>query len=412
MPASSPILSRRNLLLGGGTVLIAAAGGLAWRAASRGAFAGPEGPAFSAWELWNDPAHAGTPIALVAAGIIASNPHNTQPWLFEVAETRITVYADTGRNLGSFDAYLREMFLGLGCALENMALAARSNGFSTSYETVPGSLKDIATRAEPVEAFTIRLATDRAAARSGNAGLYEAIPYRHTNRGPYVRPAGLPEGFADRLRQFATAPSVAVAPITDGPNRAAFDALLIEGTEKIIADPDMTPETHHWFRTTMAEVEEHRDGVSLHTSGVAPALIPIARMLPELSLEAANQGWLDGTKAGIESAPLAGLISVEDRFDRAQTIEAGRTWQRIHLHATARGVAMQPVNQPVEWVDREIQLSDDSSFRPRLAALSPDGPSDATFAFRAGIAEAPAPPSARRALGSVTIGSSAPKARG
>src|SRR5690606_37412833 len=103
---------RRFLQIGGGIALVAV-GGLVWRAHDRGVFADPTGPAYDPWKLWNAPEYKGTPLALVAAGILASNPHNTQPWVFRVSETEIEVLADTARNLGTFDPYLREMHIGL-----------------------------------------------------------------------------------------------------------------------------------------------------------------------------------------------------------------------------------------------------------------------------------------------------------
>ena len=57
---------------------------------------------------------------LVRAGILAASPHNTQPWRFRVSPTRVELYADPARSLGAFDPYLREMHIGLGCAVENM----------------------------------------------------------------------------------------------------------------------------------------------------------------------------------------------------------------------------------------------------------------------------------------------------
>ena len=69
-------------------------------------------------------ASGGTPLALARATILASNAHNAQPWLFNVSDSRIELYADAGRNLGAADPYLREMHLSLGCALENLIIAA------------------------------------------------------------------------------------------------------------------------------------------------------------------------------------------------------------------------------------------------------------------------------------------------
>jgi hypothetical protein len=38
----------------------------------------------------------------------------------------------------------------------------------------------------------------------------------------------------------------------------------------------------------------------------------------------------------------------------AQSIAAGRAWQRLHLAATAEGIAAQPLNQPVEMIRRGL----------------------------------------------------------
>ncbi len=70
------------------------------------------------------------PVNLVRAAILAANPHNSQPWLFHVTRTQIDLYADLQRNIGTVDPFLREMHLGLGCALENLLVAAPANGYT------------------------------------------------------------------------------------------------------------------------------------------------------------------------------------------------------------------------------------------------------------------------------------------
>ena len=71
---------------------------------------------------------------------------------------------------------------------------------------------------------------------------------------------------------------------------------------------------------------------------------------------AGHAAWLNQTRdVQLASAPLTGLIAVSDRYDRKATLAAGRIWQRLHLSATARGLAMQPLNQPIEMIDRERQ---------------------------------------------------------
>lgn len=112
-----------------------------------------------------------TPLALVRAAILAANPHNTQPWLFRVSDTSIALFADTTRNIGVIDPFLREMYIGLGCALENLLLAAPANGYAPDLSLLP----------VPEQIAHIELHPDN----SATPELYHAIPIRHTNRGEY-----------------------------------------------------------------------------------------------------------------------------------------------------------------------------------------------------------------------------------
>ncbi len=95
------------------------------------------------------------------------------------------------------------------------------------------------------------------------------------------------------------------------------------------------------------------------------------------------------------------MILVRDRLDMAQAIAAGRAWQRLHLAATATGLAAQPLNQPVECVDRNAQLARADTYQNDLLKLAKAPGWQPTFVFRLGQAEKPAPPSPRRPLDDV-----------
>ena len=384
---------RRFLQIGGGLALVAA-GGAVWRAHDRGVFAEPSGAPYDPWVLWNTPEHKGTPIALVAAGILAANPHNTQPWVFRVGETRIDILADTSRNLGSFDPYLREMHIGLGCAVENMVLAAPANGYAVTVDPAPGSLLDIE-RGGLVRAATLHLSKS-----SGQTDpLYDAIPHRHTNRYAYDRERGFPE---DLLRNFTAMPEaehVALSLFTEGEEYQALGKAVVEATGEIVADQAMIEDSHRWFRDGPDEMARERSGLELDTAGLSPALLAAAKFLPALPAEQSHAAWLDQTRdTHVPTAALLGIISVRDRYDRPQALAAGRLWQRLHLSASAAGIAMHPLNQPVETIDRERELNREAKSEARLAAITHDENWKPTFVFRGGYPTYNAIASARRSV--------------
>jgi len=165
-------LSRRDFLKLGGVTLIAVTGGTVLRAVDQGVFSVGKGVAYEPWTNWRDAA-TGTE-RIVAAGILASNPHNSQPWIFRITDSTIDLFADPERQIGMIDPFLREMYIGLGCALENMVLAAEAEGFSATVQLMPDPADE--THAAHFELINSSpLLSD----------LYSAIPNRHTDRGTY-----------------------------------------------------------------------------------------------------------------------------------------------------------------------------------------------------------------------------------
>ena len=381
------MIARRRLLIGGG---VAACAALGWRAWDRGVGASGEGPAYEPWRDWEGRPDDGS-LRPVRAAILAANPHDTQPWLFVVGPDAIDVFADRARNLGSFDPFRREMHLGTGAAIENLAVAAHAYGFAPRVEPTPGALV-LSPGAAPILAARISL---RPAAPQ--RGLFAAIPLRHTNRGPFRADAPLPADAMTRLADLASGPDVRVVLVTDAAARRDLAALIVEATRRIIDDPDMSADSARWFRSGRRAIEKRRDGVTLEASGLSPGMTALAQFLPDASAETSDAYWLSMTRdVQLPTAPALGIVFVRDRLDMAAAIAAGRAWQRLHLAATAESLAAQPLNQPVERADRDAALGRPDTYARALAPFAPEAGWEATFVFRLGVADRPAPPSPRR----------------
>ena len=385
---------------GAGAVAVVAAGGLVWRAYDQGVFSPGAGAAYEPWMGWrSDPASG--PLALVRAGILAANPHNTQPWLFQVGASRIELFADTRRNLGAFDPYLREMHIGLGCALENMRRTARVQGYEVTVIQHPGLLAAAASpRPQPVA--TLELSP----ARPRPDQLVDAIPRRHTDRGAYAAGRPVPGEMLEAMwAAFQDDTDVRLFLFSAPDERKRFGELVLAATESIIADPEMVAASDRWFRHRWMDVQRRRDGLTLDAAGLGPFVTTMAKLLPPASGETTHRYWRDATRdVQIPTTALFGLIAVRDLYDRPQALRAGQRWQRLHLMATVRGVAMQPINQPVEMVDREREQGKAPGAAAALAALTGEAGWKPTFAFRAGLPTRPPAPSPRRPVEAVVLG--------
>jgi hypothetical protein len=392
-------MNRRRVLTGlaGATVIVA--GGLAWRAWDNGAFSVGQGPAYEAWHDWRGSAEG--PMMLVRAGILAASAHNTQPWRFRVSNEGIALFADPGRNLGSFDPYRREMLLSLGCALENIVQAALAQGMAATVEAASGTLTlgDARTSSDPVA--MVRLLPGL----RPQLDLYRAIPERHTHRGAYLADRNVSNDLQKEMQGLVPASGKVRLYLFDRrEEKAQLGRMIVAATEAIVSDPEMSADSARWFRLDWDAVQRLRDGITLDTAGIPPFLTFLIKLAPPVSSETADRQWLDATRdKHVGTAVLLGLIAVEDLYDRATALEAGRLWQRLHLWLTARGLVAQPLNQPAEMVDRELQLGRAPQTADALAKLTGDGRWRPTFVFRAGYAEQAANLSPRRPLQSVLI---------
>lgn len=388
------MISRRAALrIGGGAALLTASAGLV-RAIDQGLIIDFDNPGLRAWDDWNGGRHSG-PLALVAAGILAASPHNTQPWRFAIGRHGVDIFEVPERNLGAMDPFGRERLAGLGAAIHNMALASTGIDRAAVVRLLPDPQ-------DPGHVARIDLGPE--GSRVARHPLFASIGHRHTDRGPY---AGGPIAAAHlaRLRAAAGADAIRIALFDPGfPRGKRFAALTTQATEAIVADADMMAASHSWFRHSRREHFRLMDGLGIATSGVSPGLAATAAMLPEQTAASEGRYWLAGTReAALPTASAFGIILAANPHDRRTALLAGMAWQRLHLVAASLGLAAQPLNQLPEIIDRERQLGRPPRFAAAADALLDDPAWRPTFAFRLGHPQSPARPSPRRPV-SLVIG--------
>ena len=393
-------MQRRSFLKASGAVIVLVAGGGVWRAYDEGVFSVGQGPAYQPWSDWQTENNGG-PLALVRAAILAASPHNTQPWLFKITATQVEVYADTGRFPGALDPYLREQHIGLGCALENLMLAAAANGYNAAATLLPGKLQGIPSNLQPQLVARVDLSPGN---RQTNE-LYNAIPHRHTNRSPYDLRKHVPADVMDALSRVASEESdVKIFLFTAESDRNRIIDVVAKANHDVYADQEVEQGSQQWIRWSWSDVQKHRDGLTLDAIGLPPLTTAILKFTPKgLLKKYSPRGNGDPYADLLRATPVFGLIAVRDRYDQEQSLRAGRIWQRAHLLLTSRGVAARPINEAVELVDYQRMRNKEPRALAQLAEFTQDSSWQPTFMFRIGYPIRPAPPSPRRSVHDVIL---------
>jgi nitroreductase len=391
-------MQRRIFLQGAAGVTVIVAGGAVWRAYDRGVFSVGDGPAFAPWHDWQQA--SGGPLGLVRAAILAASPHNTQPWLFKLTDRTVEVYIDPRRSPGALDPYRREAHIGIGCALENMMLAAAANGYTATATLLPGKLSEASANGE----HELLAHVDLAAGHAQQNDLFYAIPHRHTNRNPYyVKP--LPAEFLNEVRKLADGSADTKIFLFDGEgDRDRIVTIIDKANDIVYADPLVEQGSQRWIRTEWRDVQKFRDGLIMDEFGQPSMTTALLKFVPSSWDRYVFKNFGGVRYADVlRATPVFGVIAVRDRYDRVQCLDAGRVWQRAHLLATARHLAGRPVNEAVELIDQQRLHNQKADADAELAALIGGGDWQPTFMFRMGYPVRQVAPSPRRPAGDVLI---------
>ncbi len=270
------------------------------------------------------------PRDLVRFATLAANAHNTQAWKFRATENKIEILPDFDRRTQVVDPDDHHLFASLGCAAENLAIAAASRG-------QPGELTF-----EPGADGSVRF--DFTTGASDQIELCDAIPQRQCTRADYDTTTVSRADLAT-LVQASAIPGVDLVLVTDPAQISQLRDLVIAGNTTQMADPAFTAELKSWLRFNPRSAAQSGDGLFSATSG-NPAL---PDWLGPLMFDWTVTAKDENEKYARQIASSAGLaVFVTAKDDPEHWVLAGRACQRFALQATALGLKHAFLNQPVE----------------------------------------------------------------
>lgn len=273
---------------------------------------------------------AGELTELLAYAAKAPSGHNTQPWKFRAGGHTIEVLPDFGFALPVVDGNHRELYISLGCAVENLCIAA--NHFR--YEAV-------VTRQDR-EGITIGLTRNEACKENP---LFRQIAKRQTNRSVYTGKK-ISDAALGALQSVPVEKGVSVyLTDVDSPDGNRLAEWVFKGNEYQMSDPAFKNELLSWMRFNARHAAATNDGLVYRVFGNPPLPRFLAKPVVSLFLKPDKQNKADKEK--IRSSSHFALFSCCTDTP-GMWINAGRTLQRFLLRATETGIACAYLNQPCE----------------------------------------------------------------
>ncbi len=265
---------------------------------------------------------------IIRYAILAASGHNTQPWKFSIRENEIEIRPDLSRRLAVVDPLDRELWISLGCALENLLIAGRACGYDVNV-TYP----------QTEDSIRVRLGKGV----EEKHPLFDAIPLRQNTRSVYDGQPVSTE-ILDRLAGMPGESGIKVSFLT---NRTDLDKVVEytnTGNLAQFKDRQFMTELMHWIRFNRKEALKTRDGLYSACSGNPE----VPRWLGEIFLSTMGpqqQVDIDAKKLRSSSGV---IIIASETEDKGAWVRTGQVYERLALLMTTFDIRSAFANQPIE----------------------------------------------------------------
>ncbi|HEY0678133.1 MAG TPA: hypothetical protein VGD17_07595 [Chitinophagaceae bacterium] len=268
---------------------------------------------------------------IIHYGIMAPSGHNTQPWKFGIRENGIVVFPDYSRALPVVDPDNHALFISLGCAVENIIIAAEHYGYSSTVQIITGGEDHI----------WISLHEQTFQRKSE---LFDKIDIRQSTRNVYNgRP--IPREHLHIIKQAAAQDGVNCFVLTEKEEIEPIIELVKEGCVRQFSNHSFVEELIHWIRFNSTQAHKTRDGLYAATTGNPNVPEWFGKLVVGIKVNPSKEAKKCESLIRSSSA-VAVFIGKHD--DVETWINVGRSFERFALASTALGIHHAHENMPCE----------------------------------------------------------------
>jgi len=283
--------------------------------------------------------------SLIHYAIQAPSGHNTQPWKFKIDENSIIIFPDYSRSLPVVDSDNHALFISLGCALENLVIAANYKGYKVNVEFNFN---------ENGEFIKVTFAANQT---SNNSTLFDAIEKRQVTRNKYLEKQ-IPEPDLQKLVHATKQVGVDVKVLHKNEFEEIFP-LIEEGNLLQFSNKNFKHELMSWIRYNDKQAKETNDGLRGVSMGYPSAPAWIGKLFFKLFDSPEKEA---GAAVDMVKSSSLLLLFIASENNKENWINIGRSYQRTALVATALGISHAHVNMPCEEISVRKKLKEKFGF--------------------------------------------------
>lgn len=271
--------------------------------------------------------------------VLAPSTHNSQPWLFSVTENSCTVFIDRSVQIQEADPEGRDLYISIGCCIENIVLAAQYFGLHTRVEL-----------GEDANEHVAQIFFEEDAVEENYPGLFHYIVKRQNVRGIFENK--IPEISIEELRNLNIFDGIQIHMSTDRKKIAAAADMTAEAITTAYSRSSFRQEMSQWIHHNYSK---ERTGLHGYTLGVP---VFLSFILPYI-IRWFNVGKkLAGlNKQTVTSSPAICVFTAEENT-RAHWVNTGRLAERVMLFIQSRGYQTAIYVASIEIGDFRSQLQD------------------------------------------------------
>ncbi|MFH5834251.1 Acg family FMN-binding oxidoreductase [Halalkalibaculum sp. DA384] len=278
---------------------------------------------------------------LIEYGIKAPSGHNTQPWYFTIEENAIEIHPDFSRALPVVDSDNHALYISLGCAVENIAIAAAKYGLQSGI-----TIKEDKDNKSFIVISFISVDSIQ------EDELLNYVDKRQSTRNEYSDKK-VPKADLNELKNSFEFEGVELITLTGESEINDLEPLILEGSNKQFQNKEFVKELVNWFRFSKAEAEKKGDGLWIKSMGLPNMNRFIGNIVMKYFVSAKSEArrW----KKLIDATAGFALFTAAQN-DITHWVRLGRAFQRFGLTATKLGISHAHVNMPCEELEVREKL--------------------------------------------------------